>query len=359
MNTDVIIFLFIGLGVTATLYFLLKSTLVNSVQKAMQQLATVSQQTLRGEVERSEQDLKREKEVIGQLVSEMRRDLSRSQESMKSTDERQVASFSALKNELETYRGITQQLAASTEDLKKVLSNNQLRGQFGEQIAENLLKMAGFVVGQDYVFNKQQESVETRPDFTIFLPDKTKINVDAKFPYQALVRAFETDDKSERERHLKDFASDVRAKIKQVTTRDYINPEEKTVDFVILFIPNEMVFSVIYDQLNDVWEEAMQKKVIMAGPFSFTALLRMVKQAYSNFSYQENIHKIIGLVQKFEQEYEKYGQEFEKLGDKVRQINDQYDKLAKTRSSALTRIVDKIKNQQGDLPPSDEPNLLD
>lgn len=73
------------------------------------------------------------------------------------------------------------------------------------------------------------------------------------------------------------FEKDVKEKIKQVTTRDYINPTDKTVDFVILFIPNEMIFSYIYEKMSEVSEEAMASRVILAGPFSFTAILRMVK----------------------------------------------------------------------------------
>ena len=42
----------------------------------------------------------------------------------------------------------------------------------------------------------------------------------------------------------------------------------------------------------------MAKKVVLAGPFSFTAILRMVKQAYENFRIQENIYKIVTMLTK-------------------------------------------------------------
>ena len=201
----------------------------------------------------------------------------------------------------------------SADKLKSLLSNNQLRGAFGEQIAENLLKMAGFVIGQDYFKNQSQETQSTRPDFTILLPDKTKINIDVKFPYSSLVKSIESESEQEKKRYFLEFRQDVKNKIKQVCTREYINPEEKTVDFVVLFIPNEMIFSYIYDQMNEVWEEAMRKKVVLAGPFSFTAILRMIKQAYTNFRYQENLHEIIGLIARFEEEYKNFSKTLKKI----------------------------------------------
>lgn len=233
----------------------------------------------------------------------------------------------------------------STEGLRTLLSNNQLRGQFGEQVADNLLKMAGFVHGQDYEFNKSQSGTETRPDFAIFMPDGTRVNVDAKFPYKNLQRMVEADpeDKETREKYLKLFRQDVKEKVKQVSSRDYISPEDQTVDFVILFIPNEMIFSYIYDKMNDIWEDAMNKKVIFAGPFNFTAILRLIKQAYDNFKIQENAQKIIGYIRSFEKEWEKYSTEFEKIGDRIQSLNNQYETVSSTRSRQLMRSVDKIK----------------
>ncbi len=237
----------------------------------------------------------------------------------------------------------TDQLKATTQSLHNVLSNNQMRGHYGEQIAEDLLKMAGFVRGIDFEHNKAQANVASRPDFAVFLPDKTRINIDVKFPYANLQKVTETDDHATKEQYMKKFAQDVREKINQVTTRDYINPEAKTVDFVILFVPNEMVFSYIYDKMNDVWQEAMEKKVILAGPFSFTALLRMVRQAYDNFRYQHNIHEIVAHIRQFEKQFISFSEEFEKVGKQLAVVTETYRRVETTRARQLTKSVDKIK----------------
>ncbi|MBI4253327.1 DNA recombination protein RmuC [Candidatus Uhrbacteria bacterium] len=322
----------------------------DALLQAQEHLVTTTKERLEGERERNAGVLEHKKEMIGALIEEMRRDLHQKSREQKESEESRIATFSALSRELELQRTVIHELRTSTEELKRVLSNNQMRGAFGEQVAENLLKMAGFVIGQDYVYNKEQESTDTRPDFTIFLPDKTKINIDVKFPYAALIKMFGTENKEERDVHHHQFETDVKQKIKQVSTRDYINPEEKTVDFVILFIPNEMIFSYIYEQLGDVWEDAMRKKVIFAGPFSFTAILRMIKQAYANFRYQENLHHVIGLIGKFELEYEKYREAVDTLGSRIDSAQKQFQTVSSTRDRALGRIVDQIKTQTIDTP---------
>ncbi|MFA7253464.1 MAG: DNA recombination protein RmuC [Patescibacteria group bacterium] len=290
-------------------------------------------------------DLEGKKSAINELIIEIRKDIQKTEEKMTKSDEERIKVFSALTQELNSYKKITGDLKLSTDKLKELLSNNQMRGAFGEQVADNLLRMAGFVIGQDFTRNETQQTQNTRPDFTILLPDQTKINIDVKFPYSSLVKYAEAEDKTEKEMHLRAFKKDVKEKIKQICTREYINPEEKTVDFVILFIPNEMIFSFIYDKMNEIWEEAMVKKVILAGPFSFTAILRMVKQAYTNFRYQENLQHIIGLIQKFDSEYQKFYEEVTKLGERISSTSRQFDVVANTRNRQLTTVIDKIKNQ--------------
>ncbi|KUK75915.1 MAG: Uncharacterized protein XD93_1199, partial [candidate division WS6 bacterium 34_10] len=282
------------------------------------------------------------------------------EEYVKTTEKERIDSFSSLKTSVEESRKITEQLSVSTESLKKVLSNNQLRGQFGEQVADDLLKMAGFVRGEDYEFNKEQAGSETRPDFAIFLPDRTRINVDSKFPYANLQRMSETDDKETKEKYVKLFEKDVKEKIKQVTTRDYISPEDKTVDFVILFIPNEMIFSYIYDKMPELSQEAMESKVVLAGPFSFTAMLRMIKQSYENFRVQRNIYNIIGHVKAFEKEFDTFSGEFYKIGDRIGSLQRQYENVSGTRFNQLIRRIDKVKQEGiGDGEEKEQKILID
>ncbi|MBI4250105.1 DNA recombination protein RmuC [Candidatus Uhrbacteria bacterium] len=317
----------------------------DTLQKTQEQFFSLARERFAALQEQSSTELTHKKDAIASLVEEMRRDLSESKQRLEESDKSRISTFSALQQELGAQREALKDLHGTTADLKRVLSNNQLRGAFGEHVAENLLMMAGFVSGQDYVHNKEQESVSTRPDFIVYLPDQTKINVDVKFPYAALLKMSETEDKGERERYVRQFTQDVKQKIKQVTSREYINIEDRTVDFVVLFIPNEMIFSFIYSELPDVWETALRSKVVLAGPFSFTALLRMVKQAYTNFRYQENLHAVIGLIQKFEQEYAKFSESIDLLGARIEQVDKQFAAVAGTRDRALARIMDKIKSE--------------
>lgn len=314
-----------------------------ALKSANEDLIRMADQKLGAEKKEIKTDLENKKSVINDLVQRILKEISESNKNLEQAERERIGSFRSLKKEVETQSKITKDLSTNTEELKRVLSNNKLRGDFGEQVAEDLLKMSGFVRGVDYEFNKEQTESKTRPDFCVFLPDKTRINVDSKFPYNNLQRAVETEDKETKKKYLKLFERDIKDKIKQVTGRDYINPESNTVDFVIMFIPNEMIFSYIYDRMHDVWVDAMRQKVILAGPFSFTAILRMVRQAHENFCYQKNVYQIVQHIKNFEKEFGKFSKEFEKIGSRIESLSSQYQEVSTTRTNQLQRTVDKIK----------------
>jgi len=314
--------------------------------KINEQLILMADQKLGAEKKEIKTDLDNKKTAIKELIDNLKKDLEKSNKKLEEAEKDRIGSFRELKSKVEEQTKLTENLRNTTKNLSEVLSDNRLRGQFGEQVAENLLRMTGFVKGIDYEFNKQQKESKTRPDFCVFLPDGMRVNVDSKFPYSNLKLAVETEDEQEKSRYLRKFSRDVKEKIKQVTSRDYINPESNTVDFVILFVPNEMVFSYIYDEMNEVWIEAMKKKVILAGPFSFTAILRMIRQAYDNFRYQENIYQIITQIKEFEKQFKKYNEAFEKIGSRIESLTRQYRKVDSTRTNQLVRAIDKIQLDQ-------------
>jgi DNA recombination protein RmuC len=365
MFVDIFIGILIGVAVAVGAFFLLKKRFdqASSTDKEamlvqvkamlpdiMNQLVKTSEERLKSEKKEIHIDMEAKRAEIERMVKAVKDDLKVNQDRLVNSDKERMGSYKELLAQIEEQRKLTDQLKVSTESLKNVLSNNQMRGQFGEQVAEELLRMAGFVKGQHYDYNVAQQSRDTRPDFTLYLPDKTKINIDVKFPYKNLQAASSTDDEAEKKKYFKLFEQDVKQKIKDVRGREYINPSDNTVDFAIIFIPNEMIFSYIYDKLNSVWTEAMQNKIIFAGPFSFTAILRMVWQAYENFRFQSNIQEIVGNIKEVELEFGKFFEAFVKIGDRINSLDKQFTEVSGTRANVLRKKLEAVKVEQISAP---------
>lgn len=312
-------------------------------QKFMLQLTVAHEEKRKDNKEEIESGVKEMLESNYKLLSEITSGLEKQLESSK----REVGDLSrqnaAIREQLHATAKITEGLHVSTEGLKNLLSNNRLRGEWGEQVAEDLLLAAGFVERINFV--KQSSTVDGRPDFTILLPDGSKLNVDAKFPFDDLMEYQAATSPAGRKAALGKFSNSIKVKVKAVTSKDYINPEDNTLDFVVMFIPNEMIFSFIYEKLPEINEYCNQRKVVLAGPFGFTAVLRLVMQAHKNFGYEKHMQEIFGLVSKFQDEYGKFGDHMQRLGTQLATVQKTFHEVEGVRNRQLTKVVDQIQGR--------------
>lgn len=309
-------------------------------QRFLLQLSTTHDEKRKDSKEEIESGVKDILENNQKLLAEITRGLEKQLENSR----REVGDLknqnSAIREQLVNTAKVTEGLQVSTDSLRNLLSNNRLRGAWGEQVAEDLLLAAGFV--EKVNFLKQAATSEGRPDFTVLLPDGSKLNIDAKFPFDDLIEYEASETDAGRKLALSKFSSSIKTKVKGITSKDYINPQDQTLDFVVMFIPNEMIFSFIYEKLPGINEYCAQRKVILAGPFGFTAVLRLVMQAHKNFGYEKHLQEIFGLVSKFQEEYAKYGEGMQRLGNQLSTAQKTFHEVEGTRNRQLTKVVDQI-----------------
>lgn len=315
-------------------------------QKLLLQLSESNESKRKGSKEEIETGVKDILESNQKLFDQIIKGLEKQLESSRREVGDLAKQNSAIREQLANTAKITEGLQVSTEGLKNLLSNNRLRGEWGEQVAEDLLLAAGFVEKVNFV--KQTSTADGRPDFTILLPDGSKLNVDAKFPFDDLMEYQSCKTEQARKAALSKFSTSIKTKVKGITSKDYINPEDSTLDFVVMFIPNEMIFSFIYEKLPEINEYCNQRKVVLAGPFGFTAVLRLIMQAHKNFGYEKHLQEIFGLVSKFQDEYQKFGEHMQKLGNQLATVQKTFHEVEGTRNRQLTKVVDQIQGHSHD-----------
>jgi len=130
--------------------------------------------------------------------------------------------------------------------------------------------------------------------------------------------------------------------IKQVTTRDYINPAENTVDYVIMFVPNEQIYSFINESDTTLMDEALKQKVILCSPFTLYAVLAVIRQAVENFNLERTASEILKLLSEFYKQWNAYKDKFRIMGERLEAAKKEYDALVTTRSNMLERPLKKI-----------------
>ncbi len=212
----------------------------------------------------ADENLTKKKELIDQNLGEMKKTL-------KSLHDQSVT----LTGNLETSSKETQKLQESTSKLREILSSSQKRGQWGERMVEDILDFIGFMEDKNYVKQTQVESGE-KPDYTFFLPKEKKLNMDVKFPLASYERYINSELEEEQEGHKKDFLRDVKIHIKAIAGRAYINPAEGTLDYVLMFIPNESIYGFINQEDTQLIDYALGKKVLLCSPLTLYAMLSLI-----------------------------------------------------------------------------------
>jgi len=310
------------------------------------ELLKLARENLDGRIHLGEKDLETKKQLIDQNLSAMKTDVQKMQDLVSRFETERARQYGELDTQLKSAARETSRLQETASHLREALVSTKARGQWGERMAEDVLRLAGFVEGVNYIRQKVLEMAASRPDYTFWLPQGLKVNMDVKFPLNSYLRFLETDNDAVRESHKTQFLRDVRTRIREVTTRDYINPEEKTLDYVLVFIPNEQVYAFINENDPGLMDEALKNKVILCSPFTLFAILAIIRQSLDNFSMEKTAGEILGLVKNFKKEWEKFAESMAKMGEKLDGAREEYRKMTTTRHDKLDKSIRKIEDMQ-------------
>ena len=274
-----------------------------------------------------------EKELlINRRLGEMDEKLGKVQELIGEFEKARESKLGALDDQLKN-------LTTTTSSLQTALADNRARGQWGERIADDILRLLGFVEGVNY--DKQATTDEgTRPDFTFHLPNHLTLNMDAKFPLDNYMRYFEAETESEKRSFSDKFLRDVNSRVAEIQKRDYIGAE--TLDCVLVFIPNEQVYRFIHEQDHSIIDSALRQKVILCSPLTLYIVLAVIRQASQNFNVAEKSREIILLVNEVRGEWKKYTDQMDKLERSFQRVHNDLDSLTGTRTRQLDRKFDRI-----------------
>ncbi|MBI5776417.1 MAG: DNA recombination protein RmuC [Nitrospirae bacterium] len=298
------------------------------------------------------QDLEAKKGLIDQQLRQMTVELEKVSVLVKDLEKDRVEKFGQLASQLKTATEHTAALVQTTAMLREALSSTKARGQWGERMAEDVLRLAGFVENVNYVKQKTIAGSGSRPDFTFLLPRKLTLNMDVKFPLDNYLKLLDAKSDPERAKYRTDFLRDVKARVKEVATRDYINSEQNTVDSVLLFIPNEQIYAFIHEQDSAILDDGIRQGVVFCSPLTLFAILAVIRKAVDNFSLEQTSNEILSLLGEFKKQWGEFLGKLEVVGKRIGDAQKEYEALTTTRRRQLEKPLNRIEDirMQRNLP---------
>jgi DNA recombination protein RmuC len=296
------------------------------------------QETARG-------DLAQRQEAIKGLVEPLKQQLDAYQKNLQSSNAAQSSALGEVKKHLETLAQSNQSLAQETQQFRLVLHSNQARGRWGEETLRRVVEAAGMSAHCD--FTEQTSSGENRPDLVVKLPGDRFIIVDAKVPDFDFLNALESAEPVKRAEALAAHAAKLKGTIKALADRDYPRQFPNALDYVVLFVPAESLFSAALEGDHDLIVWAAEKRILLATPASLIALLRSVSVSWQQHAQTENAQKIAEAAQEFYARVLKFTEHFEKIRAGLDRANSAFNDAASSFQSRVRPAGERLAELGG------------
>ena len=333
--------------------------------------------------QREEALQKKAEETFKTLAGPLGKDLKAMQESFEAQKRSQAEGSASLKTAMEQavkhLQDQTTAIGSKADNLAQALKGqNKMTGIWGETILYNMLVAEGMEEGRDFdreetlrdgsgaIVLNEDSGKRMRPDYILHYPDKTEVIVDAKTSMEALSDWFATEDPSAKEEAARRNLTAIRAQIKSLSGKryqDYIREGYKTLDYVLMFIPNYSALQLAKTLAPNIFQEAYQQGVLLTTEETLMPFLRMIRIAWTNYDQARNQEKIIKAAQTMIDRVADFTKAHAAMGDKLHAALDEYDrvsaKISDSGNSILTSAKQLIKlgvpkNPKKPLPDSEE-----
>ena len=333
--------------------------------------------------QREEALQKKAEETFRTLAGPLGKDLKAMQESFEAQKRSQAEGSASLKTAVEQavkhLQDQTTAIGSKADNLAQALKGqNKMTGIWGETILYNMLVAEGMEEGRDFdreetlrdgsgaIVLNEDSGKRMRPDYILHYPDKTEVIVDAKTSMEALSDWFATEDPAVKEEAARRNLSAIRAQIKSLSGKryqDYIREGYKTLDYVLMFIPNYSALQLAKTLAPNIFQEAYQQGVLLTTEETLMPFLRMIRIAWTNYDQARNQEKIIRAAQTMVDRVYDFAKAHAVMGEKLRAAQEEYDKVSlkigESGNSILTSARQLLKlgvpkNPKKPLPDSEE-----
>ena len=293
----------------------------------------------------AESDLDARKTAIETLVAPLSQAVTAYQDEAKKLEEKRIQELGAVGQQLASL-GIAQvTLQNETAKLVNALRSPQIRGRWGEITLHKTAELAGMSSYCDFT---EQESVSTedgrlRPDMIVKLPAGREVVVDSKVSLIGFMEALEAKTDAEREAALLRHTAQINQHISKLSAKEYWDQFPLAPEFVVLFIPNDSFLAAAAEKDPNLVENALTKKVVIATPTTFIALLKAIAFGWKQEILTENAQKISILGQEISDRIATIVEHFNNVGKSLHKAVESYNDATASFETRLLSSARKFK----------------
>lgn len=285
------------------------------------------------------------KEAIDGLIKPLNESLKRYEEQIRVMEEGRHKAYGSLEQQLKALAMTHESLQKETSNLVTALRKPQVRGRWGEMQLRRVAELSGMSIHCDFT---EQESVDTdkgriRPDMIVHLPMEREIVVDAKVSLDAYLDAIPAPTDDERKAKMEKHAQQVRAHMIKLSGKEYWSQFARSPEFVVLFLPGESFLSSALDYDSSLIEDGIERRVIIATPTTFIALLRAIAYGWRQEQITKNAQEVSELGKQLYERMNTFIQHINSVGSNLDKAIGAYNKAVGSGESRVLPTIRRFK----------------
>jgi len=269
-------------------------------------------------------------ESIEQLLKPVQGELKGFRDKLESIHVEDSKQREALKIELLHLQAKSQAITEQADKLSNALQGQKkTQGNWGELMLENVLDSAGLRAGTDYErevsFNT--EDGRLRPDVVVYLPQGRHLVIDAKTSLNAYTRYVNAENELEAQQAIKEHVEAVKARINELASKSYDRlPGLNSPEVVIMFVPIESAFVEALKYQSDIYQQAIEKNILVATPTTLLTSLNIVKQLWRFEEQTKYSKELANRAERFYSKLNGFLTSMEGVGKQLDKAKESYDK---------------------------------